>query len=48
MDFSVFQQIWEDFLAFLDRAFQWLMYLFNTDDEEDKEWPPTTYPDINA
>ena len=43
MDLKGLQDLWNDFLAFLDRSFQWLMYLFDGD-REGKEWPPTEYP----
>ncbi len=45
MDFSKFAQIWDDFLAFLDRSFQWLKFLFTGEDLEN--WPPKDYPDVN-
>lgn len=35
--------IWDEFLAFMDRAFQWLQYVFGAIDT----WPPVDYPDIN-
>ncbi len=47
MDFSKFQDLWNDFLEFLDRSFQWLMYLFDSS-KEGEEWPPADYPDFNA
>lgn len=43
MDFSKFQKLWEDFLYFLDRTFQWLMYIFGASEE----WPPADYPNID-
>ena len=43
MDLSKFQNLWNDFLEFLDRTFQWLMYLFSG---EGDTWPPKDYPDI--
>ena len=43
MDLSKFQDLWNDFLEFLDRSFQWLMYLFSG---EESDWPYDEYPDI--
>lgn len=43
MDLSKFQELWNDFLEFLDRSFQWLMYLFSGEGEK---WPPQDYPNI--
>ncbi len=43
MDLSKLQDLWNDFLEFLDRTFQWLMYLFSG---ENNEWPPEDYPNI--
>ncbi len=43
MDLNKFQELWDYFLAFLDRTFQWLLYVFGVIDE----WPPADYPDIN-
>lgn len=45
MDLKGFQELWEDFLAFLDRTVQWFMYIFGAADYT--EWPPKDYPDIN-
>ncbi len=33
-------EVWEEFLAFMDRAVQWLMYVFGATDE----WPPKPFP----
>ena len=44
MKFSDFQELWDNFLNFLDRSFQWLMYLFTGEGT----WPPVDYPDIDA
>ena len=46
MDFTNFANVWEDFLKFLDRAFQWLKLIFSGEDLS--QWPPKDYPDINA
>ena len=46
MDLGKFHELWEDFLAFLDRTVQWLGYLFGGD--ENAKWPPEKYPDIDA
>lgn len=35
--------IWDEFLAFLDRAFQWLKYLFN----DEPTWDPDDYPTLD-
>lgn len=45
MDFNAFMVVWEEFLHFLDRAVQWLQYVFGGDDTS---WPPDPYPDIDA
>lgn len=36
--------VWEEFLNFMDRVFQWLQYVFGVTNE----WPPKDYPDIDA
>jgi hypothetical protein len=43
MDFGLFQEVWKEFLAFMDRVVQWLMYLFGAK----KGWPPEEYPNID-
>lgn len=43
MDLIKFQELWEDFLAFLDRTVQWLGYIFGAT----TEWPPKDYPEID-
>lgn len=42
MDLGKFQELWNDFLEFLDRTVQWLLYLFGMGD-----WPPQDYPNID-
>lgn len=42
MNFGKFQELWDDFLDFLDRAVQWLLYLFGAG-----TWPPDDYPNID-
>ena len=37
MDLKAFQDLWTDFLAFLDRTVQWLTYIFGGTEE----WNPT-------
>ena len=37
-------EVWDEFLAFMDRVFQWLQYVFGATDE----WPPEDFGDINA
>ncbi len=43
MNWSNFEEVWNDFLAFMDRVIQWLMYVFGVTDE----WPPEDYPGID-
>lgn len=43
MNLDRLEQVWNDFLAFLDRTFQWLMYLFTGEGD----WPPVDFPDFN-
>ena len=44
-----FMNIWDEFLAFMDRVVQWLKFVFTGEiDSADGEWPPKDYPDINA
>lgn len=42
MDWKGFQEVWDEFLAFLDRCMQWLQYLFGAG-----KWPPDDYPNID-
>lgn len=43
MDWKGLEFVWDEILAFFDRVFQWLKYLF-TDDEGG--WNPEDYPTI--
>lgn len=43
MDLGRLNEVWEDFLKFMDRVMQWLQYVFGVTNE----WPPEDYPDIN-
>lgn len=46
LDFNAFMIVWKEFLEFMDRAVQWLQYVFGGDDAK---WPPKEdYPDIDA
>ncbi len=42
MDFNALLNVWNEFLAFMDRVVQWLQYLF-----ANGEWPPADYPDFD-
>lgn len=43
MNWDIFMEVWDSFMAFMDRVVQWLMYLFVGGD-----WPPEKdFPDIN-
>lgn len=45
IDFGVFQEVWDEFLAFMDTVMQWLQFVFGVTDQ----WPPEEeYPNINA
>ena len=34
------EAVWDEILAFFDRTFQWLKYLFTDEDKwEPKDWP---------
>lgn len=44
MNVSRFEEVWNEFLAFMDRVVQWLVYLFSG---EEGTWPPEDYPGIN-
>lgn len=41
---DAFMIVWDEFLAFMDRAVQWLKWVFSGEGE----WPPVDYPDIDA
>lgn len=43
MNWDNFMNVWEEFLAFMDRAFQWLQFVFGVKDK----WPPDDYEDFN-
>ena len=43
MNFSTFREVWDEFLKFLDRTVQWLLYLFGAKED----WPPVDYPNID-
>ncbi len=43
MNWDVFMDVWEEFMWFMDRAFQWLQYVFGVTNE----WPPVDYPNID-
>ena len=45
MNWDNFISVWDEFLAFMDRAMQWLKFLFSGSTEE---WPPVDYPDFNG
>ncbi len=34
--------VWDEFMKFMDRVIQWLVYLFT-----EGEWPPEGYPSID-
>lgn len=42
IDFNAFLNVWDEFLAFMDRVVQWLQFLF-----ANGEWPPEDYPNID-
>lgn len=42
MDWKVAQEVWDEFLWFMDRVMQWLQYVFGIKDK----WPPEDYPDF--
>ncbi len=44
MNVSRFEEVWNEFLAFMDRVVQWLVYLFSG---EEGTWPPEDYPGID-
>ena len=35
--------VWDEILAFFDKTFQWLKFLFT-----EGKWPQPPFPDINA
>ncbi len=41
---DAFMQVWDEFLAFMDRVVEWLKWVFTGEGE----WNPDGYPDINA
>ena len=43
MNWDNFMGVWDEFLKFMDRVFQWLKYVFGLG-----EWPPVEYPDFNV
>lgn len=43
INWDVFMEVWDSFLAFMDKVVQWLQFLF-----VGGEWPPEEYPDVNA
>ena len=44
MNWDNFMNVWDEFLAFMDRVVQWLKYVFNITET----WPPEEYPDFNG
>ena len=44
MNWDNLMGVWEEFLRFMDRAFQWLQYVFGATNT----WPPVDYPEIDA
>ena len=46
MNWDNFMNVWDEFLKFLDRAFQWLKFVFNTEPDVEDEWDPDDYPTI--
>lgn len=42
MNWDIFLEVWDSFMAFMDRVVQWLMYLFG-----EGEWPPEDFPNID-
>ena len=44
MNWDNLMEVWGEFRKFLDRAFQWLQYVFGAIDK----WPPEDYPEIDA
>lgn len=43
MNWDGFREVWDEFLWFMDRVMQWLMYIFGATDK----WPPDDYPNID-
>ncbi len=43
MNWNSFMEVWDEFLKFMDRVVQWLMFIFGATDK----WPPEEFPDIN-
>ena len=44
MDLAKLEKVWDEFLDFMDRTFQWLKYIFTGGEGG---WPPVDYPDID-
>lgn len=44
MNVGRFEEVWNEFLAFMDRVVQWLVYLFSG---AEGTWPPDDYPNID-
>ena len=44
MNWDRVEEVWGEFLAFMDRVVQWLEYVFGVTDK----WPPEDFEDINA
>ncbi len=42
MNWDGFREVWDEFLAFMDRVMQWLQFIF-----AGGEWPPEDYPNID-
>lgn len=42
MNWNNFMEVWNEFLAFMDRVVQWLMFIFGAG-----EWPPKDFPNID-
>ena len=40
---ATIEAVWDEMLAFFDRAFQWLKYLFT----DEKEWAPEDWPTLD-
>ena len=43
MNWDSLLNVWDEFLAFMDRVVQWLQYVFGVIDT----WPPEEYPGID-
>ena len=42
MNWNNFMEVWNEFLAFMDRVVQWLMFIFGAG-----KWPPEDFPNID-